>query len=111
MTPAIKSDTPAEQAEKYSWPLFKDEHFNRVIQKWMFSFKNIYSPNINASNVMFMTGPTKSGKSYLLRHNLQTFASTEGHRPVVFHYDFNELANENISFDTFLVDFENMLID
>ena len=75
----------------------------------MFSFKNIYSPNINASNLMFMTGPTQSGKSYLLRNNLQTFASTEAHNPVVFHYDFNEI--DNISFDTFLVDFENMLID
>ena len=111
LTPAINEDTPAEVAEKYSWPFFKDEQYNRAMQKYMFSFKNIYSPNINASNLMFVTGPTQSGKSYYLRHNMQTFTSTDGHRPVVFHYDFNELDNININFDTFLVNFENMLID
>ena len=76
----------------------------------MFSFKNIYSPNVNTSNLMFVTGPTKVGKSYFLRHNMQAFASRERHKPVVFHYDFNEEENENICFDTFLVDFEHMLI-
>jgi len=36
----------------------------------MFSFKNIYTENINTSNLMFITGPTKCGKSVLLRQNL-----------------------------------------
>ena len=41
----------------------------------MFSFKNIYTENINSANLMFITGPTKSGKSVFLRQNLNEFAS------------------------------------
>ncbi|MFO0117616.1 MAG: hypothetical protein ACK521_08380 [bacterium] len=52
-----------------------DQKFNKHIQAYMFSFKNIYSPNINSSNLMFFTGPTKCGKSWLLRHNLEKFSS------------------------------------
>lgn len=43
----------------------------------MFSFKNIYIENINGKNLMFFTGPTKSGKSWLLRYNIRKFANSD----------------------------------
>ena len=76
----------------------------------MFSFKNIYSENCNTSNLMFITGPTKCGKSVLLRDNMLEFANVGGHNPVVFHIDFEEL-NSMASFDVFLARFESMLIN
>ena len=60
---------------------------------------------------MFMTGKRKGGKSYFLRSNLKKFTSKDSHKPVVFHYDFSDQANQNINFDTFLFDFENMMIN
>ena len=75
----------------------------------MFSFKNIYSDNINASNLLFLTGPTKSGKSFLLKQNLEKFQKNQSARPCVFHFDFND--HPGISFDAFLVNFETLLID
>ena len=74
----------------------------------MYSFKNIYSENINGRNVMFVTGETKAGKSWLLRYNIRKFqASTQN--PIVFHYDLKELGM--LSFDMFLHSFETMMID
>ena len=75
----------------------------------MFSFKNIYSSNINASNLMFVTGPTRCGKSWLLHHNMEAFLKSNAARPTIFHYDFS--AHHGISFQTFLVTFERMIID
>jgi predicted AAA+ superfamily ATPase len=43
----------------------------------MFSFKNIYTPNINCSNLLFITGPTKCGKSYFLEQNLEVFVQNK----------------------------------
>lgn len=70
----------------------------------MFSFKNIYTPNINSSNLMFVTGPTKCGKSWLIRQNIEKFKIAKQANPVVFHFDFNErsstgASNMNLSFD------------
>jgi hypothetical protein len=74
----------------------------------MFSFKNIYSENINGRNLMFFTGETKQGKSWLLRYNIRKFqASTQN--PLVFHYDMRELGM--LSFDMFLHSFEQMIIN
>ena len=66
LTPAIQKDDELT-ADQYSWPMFKDQKYDRYLRHFMFSFKNIYSENINCSNLMFVTGPTKSGKSWLLR--------------------------------------------
>jgi nicotinamide riboside kinase len=59
--------------------------------------------------MMFVTGPSKCGKSWLLRHNMDKFNQAKTARPVVFHYDFAQ--NKDLSFDMFLTDFEHMLID
>ena len=70
-----KTEDPRKTASDFEWVWMEDKKFNKVFQKFMFSFKNIYTDNINASNLMFLTGPTKSGKSVLLRQNLLKFIS------------------------------------
>ena len=74
-------------ASTFHWPLIKEKVFSRYLKHFMFSFKNIYSENINTSNLMFITGPTKCGKSVLLRHNMIDFTNIGAHNPVVFHLD------------------------
>ena len=66
-------------ASEFAWPVFQDRTYGRFVKHFMFSFKNIYSENINSSNLMFFTGPTKCGKSALLRQNLAEFANTGKH--------------------------------
>ena len=110
MTPVVAEESAAKVSD-FEWPLLKPEPLHtKFTQNFMHSFKNIYSPNINSSNLMFVTGKRKGGKSYFLRSNLKKFTSKDSHKPVVFHYDFSDQANQNINFDTFLFDFENMMI-
>jgi len=73
-----------QQAGTLQWPVFKDRTYSRYLKHFMFSFKNIYTENINSTNLMFITGPTKCGKSVLLRQNLNDFASTRGHVSPIF---------------------------
>jgi hypothetical protein len=74
----------------------------------MYSFKNIYSENINGANLAFITGPTKIGKSWLLRFNLRKFEASQ-QNPIVFYYDLR--SQGMLSFDMFLHTFERTLID
>ena len=76
----VKRTTPGQHdlkdpkvAGDFDFPFFKDEAFTRYLQWFMFSFKNIYSENINTRNLLFLTGPTKAGKSWYLRYNLRKF--------------------------------------
>ena len=73
----------------------------------MFSFQNIYTDNINCTNLLFVTGPTKCGKSWFLHEEMQKFANTKTavsslnyfetlQKPALFHFDFGQ--NENVSF-------------
>ena len=78
------------------------------MQKYMHSFKNIYSENINCSNACFVTGPTKSGKSWFVRYNMRKFESLSM-KPLVFHYDLRNA--KTLNFQMFLYSFEKMIID
>ena len=78
------------------------------MQKFLYSFKNIYSDNINTRNLLFLTGPTKAGKSWYLRYNLRKFQAS-GQNPIVFYYDLRDQGM--VSFDMFLHSFETMVID
>ena len=60
---------------------------------------------------MFITGPTKCGKSVLLRQTLNDFAEKGQHNPVVFHFDFDDSVNSMMTFDVFLQKFENMIVN
>lgn len=72
----------------------------------MYSFKNIYSENINMDAACFVIGPTKCGKSWFLRYNLRKFQSSPI-KPMVFHYNAQGMK----SFEMFLHSFEKVIID
>ena len=75
----------------------------------MYSFKNIYSENINGYSAgCFITGPTKCGKSWYLRYNMRKFQNSQI-SPLVFYFDMS--AQKLLSFETFLHLFEKMMID
>lgn len=57
----------------FKWPVFRTARFDQALTKFMYSFKNIYSENVNTDNACFLVGPTKSGKSWFLRYNLRKF--------------------------------------
>ena len=67
LTPGAIEAASAKSASDFEWPIFQDKAHSKFLKKFMFSFKNIYTDNINSSNLMFVTGPTKCGKSVLLR--------------------------------------------
>eukprot|EP00347_Sterkiella_histriomuscorum_P014896 403359104 len=102
----MKLDQPV--AQEFQMPFFKNDAFVEYMQRFMYSFKNIYSENINSANVCFITGPTKSGKSWFLRYNIRKFENSS-QNPIVFHYDFKEQGM--LSFDMFLHSFEKMMIE
>jgi chromosomal replication initiation ATPase DnaA len=95
-------------AGDFDFPFFKDDQFNSYMQKFLYSFKNIYSENINTRNLLFLTGPTKAGKSWYLRYNLRKFQAS-GQNPIVLYYDMRDQGM--VSFDMFLHSFEMMVID
>ena len=57
----------------FRWPIFRTPPFDHALMKAMYSFKNIYSEHINGSSAVFITGPTKCGKSWYLRRNMRKF--------------------------------------
>lgn len=92
----------------FKWPFFQHSRYNEALTKFMYSFKNPYSPNINSyASVAFVTGPTKCGKSWFLRFNMRKFEANES-KPLVLYFDMNQ--RKCINFQTFLSEFEAMLI-
>ena len=71
---------------EFKWPVFDSPRYDFAMQRYMFSFKNIFSENINVGSACFLTGPTKCGKSWFLRENINKFAKSSN-RPHIFHYD------------------------
>lgn len=54
---------------------------------------------------MFVTGPTQTGKSWLLHSELEKFQNTSSLKPSVFHFQMDKSS----SFEVFLGKFERML--
>ncbi|CDW78409.1 UNKNOWN [Stylonychia lemnae] len=112
----FKKTTPSERdlriqdakGKDFVVPFIKNDNFVSLMQKCMFSFKNIYSENINARNLCFVTGATKQGKSWFLRYNIRKFQNSS-QDPLVVYYDFREQGI--VSFDMFLFSFEKAIID
>ena len=96
--------------DEFFWPLYLNARFNRELTKFMFSFRSQQSTNRNINNLMFITGPHNSGKSWFLRYNLQKFenAGTEI-PPILIDIDLNRW--NCLNFDNFLEIFENTTID
>jgi hypothetical protein len=104
-------DEVSKKAGDYVWPTMNNERFTDCLTNHMFSFKNIYSESINSSNLIFILGPTKTAKSWLVRESMKQFAQGKSAKPCLFHFDFSDVTNESLSFDMFLVEFERMLIE
>jgi len=98
-------------ASDFKWPLLQaDKKYYSRIQTYFMSFKNIYSENINSSNLMFFTGPTKCGKSYLLQQCIENFTKASMVKPSLFYFDF-QAESPLLTFEMFLPKFEAMLVD
>ena len=78
------------------------------MQKFLFSFKDIYSENINQQNLIFVNGPDRVGKSWFLRQSLKQFAESSTN-PLVFYIDLNQL--KDLSFEMMLETIETNLFD
>lgn len=106
---AIDLEKKDVKLSELKWPLFQNARYNEALTRFMYSFKNIYSPNINGhSSACFLTGPSKCGKSWFLRFNMRKFESSPK-KPLVFYLDLKE--QKMTSFAMFLHGFESMLID
>jgi len=93
----------------FTWPVFLHQRYNEALLKFMYSFKNVYSENINGySGGCFITGASKSGKSWFLRYNLRKFQNSKI-SPLVFYIDLGN--QKQLSFGSFLHQFERMIID
>lgn len=66
-------DDISKKLSEFHWPLLRDAHTEKFIKKYMYSFKNIFSENINITSLMFITGPSKVGKSWILEKCLHDF--------------------------------------
>ena len=88
------------------WPIFRNARFDQALTKFMYSFKNVYSENINGNSACFLIGPTKCGKSWYLRYNLRKFQNS-AIKPLVFHFNAQGMK----SFEMFLHSFETVIID
>ena len=68
LTPDLKSvPDQSKLCKDFEFPVFTPEKkYSQELSKYLLSFHNIYSENINGSSLMFVTGPTQTGKSWLL---------------------------------------------
>ena len=100
-------DEPIQSVSSFSWPLYTSPRFNRELTKFMFSFRDESSTNRNINNLMFITGPELSGKSWFLRHNLEKFKGASVAK-LLFHLDLKD--TRSINFENFLDQFEGGLV-
>lgn len=100
----------ASSLSEFYWPFYENARYNRELTKFMFSFRSEDSISRNINNLMFITGPEKAGKSWLLQHNLLKFQNANlGTQPVLLHLDLAE--RNSISFAGFLDAFDWLVID
>ena len=98
---------PSQLKSAFSWPFYSDPIYNRELTKFMFSFRDEASTNRNINSLMFITGPELSGKSWLLKHNLEKFQSAKVTK-LHFHIDLNNFGSLNL--ESFLDIFEGEII-
>lgn len=90
----------------HKWPLFKNKQWNDAIFKYMQSYNNFLSPNINMTSIMFITGTPKAGKSWLAQQALNRFKQTSLPK-VIVEYDIPAIA----SFEVILFTIEQEIIN
>lgn len=99
-------DVKVEDIVPEKWPLFKNKAWGDTIFKFMQSYNNHLSPNINMTSMMFMVGPPKTGKSWMLQQALTRFKNTSLPK-IIVEYDIPAIA----SFEVVLYSIEQGIID
>lgn len=96
------------EIENLSFPIVIDKPFQKFLLKFMNSPRNIDHPTININNLLFLTGPERSGKTWFLRQTLETFQKGETKlKNLVVHFDCRTAGN----FSVFLHLFEKELVE
>ena len=60
----------------FKWPIYKNDKLNRAFVNYLVSVKDDTSSKYNLSNMMFVMGPEKMGKSWLIKYNLKMYERT-----------------------------------
>ena len=90
---------PQQTISSFAWPLYTNPLYNREFTRFMFSFRSENSTNRNINSLMFLTGPELSGKSWLMKINLEKFQSASFSK-ILCHIDLAKTGCMN--FETFL---------
>lgn len=101
-------EEPFKPISTYAWPLYSNPRFNRELTKFMFSFRDEASLNKNINNLMFITGPEKCGKTWLLKQNIDKFKSVKS-GAFCIEVDLDE--HNSLNFETFLDAFEGKICE
>lgn len=103
-----------QSKKEFFWPFYTNGRYNRELTKFMFSFRGNTSMNRNINNLLFLTGPESSGKSWLLNYNLQKISEVkhvlyiQKFPYLIFHVDLKQ--HQSLNFDSFLDLFEKKII-
>ena len=57
--------------DEFRWQQYTNARYNRELTKFMFSFRTDTTTTRNINNLLFLTGPEGSGKSWFLAHNIR----------------------------------------
>lgn len=83
LTRISEEENKITRVKDYRWPFYKNALFGRALMKYMASCKDEESEDYNLSNLMFIVGPEKVGKSWFTKYYLKSFENK--HELVNFH--------------------------
>ena len=101
--------------DHFRWQHYTSARYNRELTKFMFSFASETSVTRNVNNLLFLTGPESSGKSWFLNYNLSKMREAkivlfpQDPKPLIFHINLRQ--NESLNFDTFVERLEREIVD
>jgi len=65
-----------KKVKDFRWPFYRIPKYNDVLINYLYSLKDENSKLFPRSNLMFVLGPEKIGKSWFLKYNLRQFDKT-----------------------------------
>ena len=104
----INSSSSKIFTPEMKFPVILDKPFSKYLIKFLNSPRNKDNPTININNLLFLTGPEKSGKTWFLRQVLNQWSNAETkYKNFAIHFDCASAQN----FSSFLYLFEKEIID
>lgn len=93
---------------KDDFPIILDIPFSKYLTKFINSPRDKDNPNVNINNLLFVTGPERTGKSTFIRQCLKEFIKRDTeYKNFAIHFDCRKFKN----FEVFLFAFEEELIN